>query len=758
MKRTVLLLCAILAASNLLFAIERNDSPSDKPRLIITEDKSPTTPQLLDVPGKNIIIFDNLDKDFPVSNYFELAYTDAIKGYPTADPYLDHTVRVTFSDQTFANYNITDFDVAIFPMGEYPLNTITEGGVKVMDKIKEMLNANKNVLIIGRRILNNGLHNPGLQDPSVTEFLTSELGLRTDSSGGYNFLMGSTFIPFRVIGDAIDVFFRGYTMYCNLGYGRGGADPDLPIRSEGNVEIMRFKKNNTESIGIDYIDQIGEVGDDSPKLPKYLCVGLRADSVYNTGGRVVMWTIAPNVAALNEMPIFGYKIQAALNWLLDKMPKLKPWLQLETTTLTFPLTPLKYSVTKSFKVQNFSKEKLKIDSTRILFPEDTTFTLIKGISNSVLEPMEVRTIEVKFYPVDEMEYNSILNVYSNAYNGQELSVQLQGRGGANVSPEPEISIQEVPYDYGTIDVGEKPTKDVKFSNTGLQDLIVDSIYFETSTDGSFLFAQTVHTPIVVKNAEEVIFSVRFVPTEWGKNFIGKIKIVSNSKHNPVAYINLVGKTPGAPEGPMIEALIDTTDFQNVKIGASSRYYVGITNPGSQTLRVNNIYIDIDKNPDDAFVIDTTMDFPIFIEPNNSFNFPVKFTPLTDHSEYIVPVGIFSNSVTFPVFYLYLRGYGDTTVSVREIVSNSSQTLILRATPIPITYSSNITVDAQKFFGSSSIDLYDLLGNKLFNIFNGNLAIGTNHFTFDATNIPSGQYFIILSAGSERLSLPLMIIK
>ncbi len=760
MKRTVLFVLAILFASNFILAIERNDPSSTPPKMIIPEDKSSATPKPLAASDKNIIIFNNLDYDIQdnngttISNYFELAYLDPLEIYPTADPYLNHTVVVPFSDLTFTQYKITDFDVAIFPMGDYALNTATNGGIKVFDKIKEMLNADKNVMIIGRRMLTGAFHNPPTQDPAVSDFLSSDLGLKSDSSGPYGFLMGNTFIPFRVIGVSSGIFFNAYTMYCNIGYARQGADPELPIRSESNVDIA-ILKNNAKAIGIDYIDQVGDVGDNKPTLSPHNWVGLRADAVQGNG-RLVMWTIAPNVAALNEMHYFGNKIQDGINWLLENVPKLKPYLKFETNTLTFDLTPLDYPRLKTVKVQNFSKDKLIIYQTVTIGMEGDVFTVTKGINNDTLDPMETRSIEVQFKPNEEREFDDFLNVASNASNGSPLSIQLQGRGGKNVSVEPEISIQSDPYDFGTVNVSSSPTLDLKFMNAGLQDLIVDSLYFESNTDNAFNFPNIMQTPIVVKEGKEYIFSVRFAPTEWGKNYSAKIKVVSNAKKNPIAYINLMGKTPGASEGPIISALDDTTDLGIVKIETTTKGYIGITNPGSQSLKIQNIFIK--DNPEDAFVIDTTFEFPFFILPNESLQIPIQFTPITHDAEYIATIGIFSNAFNAAAYYVYVRGVGDSGTSVRETISNSSHTLQLQAIPNPTNYSSTITINSQKFYSSTTVELYNLLGKKILDIYQGNIVVGTNQFNLDASNLPTGQYFIILNAETEKLSLPLIIAK
>jgi hypothetical protein len=762
MKRIVLLFTLIILACNFAFALEQYNLPINTNKLIIPDDKSPTQPKPLASTGKNIIIFDNLDRDLPVSNYFELAYTDALKIYPTADPYLNHTVQVSFSDQTFAQYNITDFDVAIFPLGEFALNTTTPGGIKVIDKILEMLNADKNVMIIGRRIITDAFLIPENNDPVVTEFLTSDLGIKKDSSGCMIFLDNSnTYIPFRVKGVPIDSYFLSWMLYCNIGWSRStGIPPDLPIRSEELVDFVILPQNNLKSKGFDYIDQIGHVGDTvQTTISPYYWVGLRADSVLGKGGRLIMWTLAPNVAALNEMPYFATRIQFTMDWLLLNMPKLKPYLKFETTTLTFPDAPLDYGVKKTIKLQNFSKEKLTIYQTAISDFGDTVFTITKGnITNETLDPMEVRTLEIEFKPTEEREFVGFLDVNSNASNGDVLTVQLQGRGGKNVSPEPDIVVQAEPYDYGTINVGGAPVIDIKISNSGLQDLVIDSLYFDSNTENAFQFAQMMQTPIVIKGGAEYSFSVKFVPTNWGKNYLAKIKVVSNSKKHPVVYISLQGSTPGAPEGPQIQALVDTADFGSVKLNGTSREYVGVKNPGSETLKINNIYINPDKNPDDAFAIDTTFNFPIYVEPNDSIKFPVKFTPLTPGAVYVVPLGIFSNALNSGSYYIYMKGVSDTGTSVRETVSNLSNTLNMKLTPVPVNYSSIITIDAQKFISNATIELYNLIGNKVMSIYEGELSIGTNKFTLTTSNLPAGQYFILLTTNFDKLILPFIIVK
>jgi hypothetical protein len=120
--------------------------------------QSPTKP--LESPPK-YILFDNFDVNAqdviplanqtkqPLSEYAYWIYLSDPNYMPDIAPY---AIKKPFNDATLAQYNITDFDVAIFPMGDNKLNTRV-GNANVLKVIKDMIAAGKNVLITGRKFL-----------------------------------------------------------------------------------------------------------------------------------------------------------------------------------------------------------------------------------------------------------------------------------------------------------------------------------------------------------------------------------------------------------------------------------------------------------------------------------------------------------------------------------------------------------------------------------------------------------------------------
>ena len=226
------LILSIIASIN-LYAIDvsRLNLPKS---ITIPEPKNVNLPKI-NAEKPSFVIFDNFvqgDKNHEgtiISNLFELCYYDFYAKYPTEDySYAMYMLRTQYSDAFFSQYKITDFDVAIFPLGEYPLNVATQGGIKVIDKVKEMLDAGKRVMIFGRRMMIWAfLNDPNLQagkDPVVIDFLTKTLGMNKDSSSAMITTMSSsgskTWIPFHIRTEETNPTTKGYDVYCNVGYGR----------------------------------------------------------------------------------------------------------------------------------------------------------------------------------------------------------------------------------------------------------------------------------------------------------------------------------------------------------------------------------------------------------------------------------------------------------------------------------------------------------------------------------------------------------
>nr|MDA3844776.1 hypothetical protein [Candidatus Kapabacteria bacterium] len=93
------------------------------------------------------------------------------------DPrYGKYTVMLKFTDATIAAYDMTDFDVVIFPMGHYPIQVSPSGTTRPIDVINELLAANKCVIIWGDGLLYHAFDgNSSNKDPDAAAFFTEKL-------------------------------------------------------------------------------------------------------------------------------------------------------------------------------------------------------------------------------------------------------------------------------------------------------------------------------------------------------------------------------------------------------------------------------------------------------------------------------------------------------------------------------------------------------------------------------------------------------
>ena len=57
-----------------------------------------------------------------------------------------------------------------------------------------------------------------------------------------------------------------------------------------------------------------------------------------------------------------------------------------------------------------------------------------------------------------------------------------------------------------------------------------------------------------------------------------------------------------------------------------------------------------------------------------------------------------------------------------------------------------------------VSVYNLKGERITNIFSGNLVSGSHRFTWDAEDTPTGVYFIRASSGGREISKKLVLLK
>ena len=767
------LIISIIGTINLL-AIDISNLNLPK-SIVLPEPKNVNLPKI-NAEKPPYVIFDNFvqgDKNHEgviISNLFELCYYDMYSYYPTDEfNYQKYMLRTQYSDAFFSQYKITDFDVAIFPLGEYPLNTTTQGGIKVIDKIKEMLDAGKRVLVFGRRMILWAFVNaPELQagkDPVVIDFLTKTLGMKKDTSSAMITTISSggskTWIPFHIRTEETHPSTKGWDIYCNVAYGRN-VEPKHPIIYQDLVDFFQLTTKQ-DIVGTGYIDEMYALNQEQKLVPifkfnkgqRFVALGARIGD-----GKLALWTLGPDVAGGSEIAHFHYIQQKTMDWFTIDLPKPVPYIEFETTEVNFGETLPESEKFKELRFRNFGKQPFKVTKIALDGYEDPgVFTLLDVPTLPLtMQPEQVASIRIKFRPNAEREFEDAIIFESTAINGASRVVILKGVGGKNAPTGPEITVQKEPFDFGVVEIGTSIIKDITFESSGTAPLIVSKIEFIINDGMVYSFPKTMSYPIVVQPGKIYAFQVKYTPRDYGMIYNATLQIKSDAKKNPIATISLVGRTPAPSEGAVIAASVDTLKFPGVVPLHTFTQSFDILNIGKKDLRLNEIYFSI--NDDEAFsipknIIDGT---PIIIEPSKKLEIPVSFKPYLDGVEYFADLGFFTNATNEggEDFHVYFIGYGDKNgvgVSENELSKNVS----IKVFPNPSNETLNININSNLANKKVTLKLCNNLGQTIQTLFVGNLVEGTNSFRLD-NKINAGTYFITLEDEQHIIVHPIIIVK
>jgi hypothetical protein len=114
-----------------------------------------------------------------------------------------------------------------------------------------------------------------------------------------------------------------------------------------------------------------------------------------------------------------------------------------------------------------------------------------------------------------------------------------------------------------------------------------------------------------------------------------------------------------------------------------------------------------------------------------------------------------NSGGTPILYC---GFGDQLSGLEnidfQIASNYS---LLQNYPNPFNPSTKIQFTVPTT-SDINLDIYNVLGQKVATLVNEELATGTYEYEFNATNLPSGNYFYTLTSGEQKLTKKMVFLK
>ncbi len=204
---------------------------------------------------------------------------------------------------------------------------------------------------------------------------------------------------------------------------------------------------------------------------------------------------------------------------------------------------------------------------------------------------------------------------------------------------------------------------------------------------------------------------------------------------------------------------ESVEFGNVEIGKTKTANVVVKNTGTADLVLTKMEID----PEYAGVLSwtTNLTFPITIAAGASQTMVMKFSPSKVEDVY-TSCTIVSNAKSADVdgqSIFAISGSGIASTSVEPGLS-SDGLLSVSAAPNPVvnqtaTVRYNVNSSVPQFV---SINVVDELGNNVATLAQSTMAPGSYSVPFDASSVAAGAYRVVVTAGTSRVFVPVVVVK
>ncbi len=496
-----------------------------------------------DVNAQDVIKFVDRTKE-PLSEYAYWIYLSDANYMPDLAPY---AIKKPFNDATLAQYNITDFDVAIFPMGDNKLNTRV-GNASVLKAIKDMIAAGKNVLITGRKILWYAF-DPASPDrnPEVQDFLINTLGIDYLGRVFVSRIDGSqiSWWSFNVRGAMNDPVGQSIIKWCNIGFKPNPNETWWPL-----VDYLFFDafktRNPNQYPPVDHFIR------DNNAIRNDTLVGIRTEIGQS---RICFWSMGFEAFA-GDIPR-AMQLARAMYWLKGNIAPDGAAYDVDPLVIEFGEIKPDSSTEIDLTLISTGKLDLVLEEIELWDNPDNVFEIISGqiTAPKTLKKGQTHTVRIRFTPKDKIGYHGQLSIKTNALYMDYRYIDLWGYGGGVETKGPRIETNfGKKIDFGKVKKAQSKIESLVIRNVGDQELVISEIEVDTTylDFERFDFAQTVSKPIYIPANDSITIKVRFsAATTEERIYKGRIHIVSNSTIDNNFYIELEGE---------IESIGDVTEL------------------------------------------------------------------------------------------------------------------------------------------------------------------------------------------------------
>ena len=324
----------------------------------------------------------------------------------------------------------------------------------------------------------------------------------------------------------------------------------------------------------------------------------------------------------------------------------------------------------------------------------------------------------------------------------------------------QVQVDPLRLDYSYVAPGDTLTQDLVVKNIGNQPLIIEEISFFDDADGVFKLTKggflSGSKTVTLKTGQTYSVSVLFQPKEK-RAYLCTLTIKSNSVYNNYKDVDVVGTGLRDISGPKL-AIGDSAilNFGLLTV-AKKELPIRIYNKGESDLIISKFEI-IGKDSS-AFNFPLGMKLPFSISGGRDTTKIVRFSLRTEKRVYSAQIHLVCNAGDSPDTLIQLIGEIGDPGYVSDGNTGSNDGLFqMEVAPNPAIEKSILTY---KLLGNNSkalsIKLFDLNGQKISDIYNGDLLPGEYSYNLKTSNLPAGTYLITAQYGDQKLVLNVIVL-
>lgn len=394
---------------------------------------------------------------------------------------------------------------------------------------------------------------------------------------------------------------------------------------------------------------------------------------------------------------------------------------------------------------------LSLSSVNFVFPNGSqTMSLTLPAINLPLD------IQVAFTPTSAGAFNSVL-IATGVING---SITLSGTGLGAISDNVELfcdgkKVADV-VDFGSVEVGQIGTKIVSVINHNSASVQISSIGRSGDNATQFTLGTLSPSNIVPPNGASCSFPLNFIPTSTTSPLKTANISVSLLNGLPLTF-STQGRAVSSGGGFISLEMIPAYYSYGY---SSGNFIFTLVNNGTSDVIINTAVILGSSN---FTLLDLPASFPRTLHANTTTTFTVAFlavgSPNGSRSGILLVMP--QDGGVFPTAQLrgdipIAHGSGEKIES--ELVNVGNILKIAGLFPNPVASKTTIQYELTQPIKSLTLRIYDEVGREIINAEQGSKSAGISEWQIDIENLPSGTYFITLTADTAIAANVLVKVK